>query len=440
VTSSAGRFLVHYATSGPHGISAAKAQDLGRYADDAYRVEIGQWGWPAPIDDGDGLVDIYVYRQNAAGVTVADAIQGQASAWIGIHPEYINPITPAHELLHVSQAAITAEWQGVVLVEGLAIWASWAVTENRAPPDWAQFSDTRPFGCTGYVSCVDGKWALFQFLAERYGHDVLIDAYAHAGLLGGDPEQRAVPAIDAALRAQGSSLTSAFSRYVEAATTGDFELGVLREFTPAPAKKARLRCRGKRTDRLEIDHLSSRWVEYLSTCFGSAVNVRLVVSWPAGLQGVRPAVGFHGDVHGLRRRVRAGRMTTSIPLAAVGGDLARVGLPNPSLTADAQTFRVTAWAQSRPLARVRVLGKPRVSRSRILTAPIRSARRVWLGVGLSASRNPVRETVVLARARRGASKLRVRVPSSLPRGRYLVSIRGGLMEGKYSAQVRLPGR
>jgi hypothetical protein len=133
-------------------------------------------------------------------------------------------------------------------------------------------------------------------------------------------------------------------------------------------------------------------------------------------------------------------MTTSVPTAAVATQSTQVGLPNPSLTANGQAFRVSVRAQSRRLARVRVLGKPRVSRrgGRTLAVPVHAGREVWLGVGLSAYKNPVRETVMLARAKRGRHKLRVPVPASLPRGRYLYSIRGGAMEGRFAARIRLP--
>ena len=81
-------------------------------------------------------------------------------------------------------------------------------------------------------------------------------------------------------------------------------------------------------------------------------------------------------------------MSTTIPATAAGDLLIR--LPNPSPSADGQPFRLSVEATRRPLARVRVLGAPRLP-----------------------------------------------IPRSLPAGRYYVSVRGGLMAGRTLARIKL---
>lgn len=434
VLSSDGHFLVHYAQSGSHAVPEARARELAAHAEDAWRVEMGQWGWPAPLDDGDGRLDIYVYQFGAAGQVTPDASGGPASSWMAIDPDYVNPVAVSHELLHMSQNAITADYQGQVLTEGLGYWAGFAATGNPFEPDWAVADPARPFGCTGWFSCVSGKWAFFQFLAERYGHGILIDGYRRAPAVGGDPEQRAVPAIDAALRARGSTLADAFSAYTAAVTTVGFDLDALRTMRPEPAAQLRAGCRGRTSRTVPVDHLTARWVKVFALCFSSESSLRLSVSWPGGLPDVRPEIGGNGPIHGLRFRRRAGSLTTTIPATAVGDLL--IGLPNPSLSADGQPFGVTVQATRRPMARVRVVSSPRAlrSRSRTVVLRVRSSRSVWLGLGFS---RLGREDLMLVRAPRGQRKLRVPIPHSLAAGRYDVSVRGGLMTGRTSTRVKL---
>jgi hypothetical protein len=120
----------------------------------------------------------------------------------------------------------------------------------------------------------------------------------------------------------------------------------------------------------------------------------------------------------------------------------RIGLANPSLTSGERPFRVTLRSTRRRLASVRVLRAPRLlrARGRVIAVRVRSSRGVWLGLGLSRSRGNATEQVVLVRAPRGSRTLRVPVPSSLPRGRYQVSERGGDMRGPTVSRLRLPAR
>ena len=443
VVSSGGRFLVHYAASGPHAISTARAQALAVYAEDAWRIEVARWGWPAPIPDAGGRLDVYVFAMSDAGRVTPDRPGSQpTSSWMAVDPAYINPVLVSHEFMHMSQNAITAEYQGQVLTEGIGHWAGFAAVGSAHPPDWAVRDPSRSFGCTGWTSCVDGQWAFFQFLAERYGHALLIDAYRRAAALGGDPERRAVPALDAALRARGESLGRAYSAYTAAVTTADFGLRVLRTFRPEPAARLSLGCRSATTRMLAVDRLAARWLELASICFSGEASVLLSASCPAAAESGLSAIGVVGaPIYGLPLRRRAGGATATIPLTAIGLGV-RIGLSNPSLSADDQPFRVSIRATRRRLARVRVLRAPRLSRARgrVIALRVRSSRRVWLGLGLYRLRSDATERVVLVRAPRGTRTLGVRVPRSLPRGRYQVSVRGGDMRGRTFASLRLPAR
>jgi hypothetical protein len=440
VLSSGGHFLVHRAENGRHAISASRARALARHAESAWRVEIGRWGWPAPLDDGDGPLDVYVYRIDNAGQVTSDGFGGPASAWMAVHPEYVNPVTVAHELLHMSQYAIDADNHGQVLDEGLGNWAGHAVTNNAFPPDWAEIDPIRPFGCVGWTSCVFGKWAFFQFIAERYGHRALVDAYRRAANMEGDPERFAVPAIDAALQARGASIGEATTAYAAAVTTVDFDLGALRGFRPQTAAEPRLGCRAEFARGVPVDHLAARWIEFESLCFRDA-TLNVSVTWPQSLARVRPALGTSAPVEGLPVSRRDGRMTATVPAGAISGRFL-LGLANPSLDADDQRFRVAIQSVARRFARVRVLRPLRAADGlpRRVSVRLRSSRRFWLGAGFF--RNGMEaEQVGLARARRGTSTLEVPVPDGLRAGRYRVSLRGGaIVEGPVSGRVRVPAR
>jgi hypothetical protein len=44
-------FVVHYASA---TVSSAQAKQVGTDAERAYSLYVGQWGYPPPVDDGDG--------------------------------------------------------------------------------------------------------------------------------------------------------------------------------------------------------------------------------------------------------------------------------------------------------------------------------------------------------------------------------------------------
>jgi hypothetical protein len=444
MVSPGGRFLVHYATSGPHAISPAQAQALAVHAEDAWQIQVARWGWPAPIADADGRLDVYAFDlPGAAGSVTPDGLGSQpVSSWMAVDLAYINAVLVSHEFMHMSQNAITGAYQGQVLTEGIGYWAGFAAAGSAHPPAWAVDDPSRPFGCTGWTSCVDGQWAFFQFLAERYGHALLIDAYRRAAAMGGDPEGRAVPALDAALAARGENLGRAYSAYTTAITTSDFRLPALRTFRPEPAARLLLRCRGATARTFAVKGLAARWLELESICFDGDANVVMTASWPESTGGPRPAIGVVGaPIHGLPVRVRAGGATARIPMTAIGLGV-RIGLANPSLSSEEQPFRVTVRSTRRRLARVRVLRAPRLlrGRGRVITIRVRSSRGAWLGLGLRRSASTATEEVLLVRAPRGTQTLRAPVPRSLPRGRYQISVRGGDMRGRPFSRLRLPAQ
>jgi hypothetical protein len=102
--SSAGHFQVHY----PETVSAADAQTVAANVERAYAVEVGSWGFAPPVDDGDGVIDVYVADSGGnLGEAAPDSYGAHASGYIQIDPTSVTDVeTAGHELFHLLQYAI----------------------------------------------------------------------------------------------------------------------------------------------------------------------------------------------------------------------------------------------------------------------------------------------------------------------------------------------
>src|SRR5918999_6577997 len=74
-TLSTDHFQIHYDGTPPDGIVHQQAGDLAANLERAYELFTGLLGYPAPRDDGDGKVDVYVQPMTggALGFAFADA-------------------------------------------------------------------------------------------------------------------------------------------------------------------------------------------------------------------------------------------------------------------------------------------------------------------------------------------------------------------------------
>lgn len=82
-TSSKGDFLIHYTLTGANAVSSVDndvdgvpdyINTIANYYDN-YSTKIYAMGYPAPLNDGDGLFDVYIeHMENSYGVTIAESV------------------------------------------------------------------------------------------------------------------------------------------------------------------------------------------------------------------------------------------------------------------------------------------------------------------------------------------------------------------------------
>jgi hypothetical protein len=105
-------FQIHYNGAPPTGIVHQQAGDLAANLERAYEVFTGYWGFPAPRNDGDGKVDVYVQAMagtGALGLAFTDSAAHQSSGHVWIASDATEmPDTAAHELFHLVQFGIWA--------------------------------------------------------------------------------------------------------------------------------------------------------------------------------------------------------------------------------------------------------------------------------------------------------------------------------------------
>ncbi len=102
-------FQIHYTgqPGSPSPITHQRAGDLAGNFERAYSSLVSEWGYPAPLSDGDNLIDVYVTDLAALNVVgLAFPETGAAQTWGYIHMDdgATNlPSVAMHELFHLVQ-------------------------------------------------------------------------------------------------------------------------------------------------------------------------------------------------------------------------------------------------------------------------------------------------------------------------------------------------
>ena len=362
-------FVVHY-TSDPLDTAyatAPQASTLAVLGDRAYDAEVG-WGFQAPLDDGDGKVDVYIEDLSAfpgvAAFAAADVaaptstgyiVFGVASLPLDGEGEII-----AHELFHVltyatwSNFANTDRW----LVEGSAEWAAAKVYGFPAsmvggvgPSDLAL--DCRD-SIDGFQMCdpdgyVDGgysRWPFFQALAARYGSAFLQSVFARgtAGL-------SATSALAAEIGSRGGSLADVYNDWaVEQMAAGygipslDVHPPTVYATVPTGVASGSL---GSRS--VSVDHLATRYLEFTRgdgaadhACFAATLTVSVTI--PNGVTS-RPFIYWNakGSVP-VALAINGSTAAATIPWDTClwSTNAAYLALPNDTTTVDGADFVVTS--------------------------------------------------------------------------------------------------
>jgi hypothetical protein len=376
LASSGGRFLIHYTTdpASPDATTADVAAHLGDVLEAAYAQETGPWGWPLAVDDGDGKVDLYVYTQaGVEGSAHFDPGPRPVAGWLQFDAQ-AEDLVIAHELLHLLQDAVPGTPAAAFLTEGTAHWAGNRFVGDRpgaigSIPLWANSNYLgTPLECPATSPCHDNAgpatatWPFFEFLAERFGPQVVADVYgrgqADDGTSGGDAR-----AVAAELGARGTSLGAVVTDYAIATASGTWALPSLRPYYPRPAAVLGAKRSGQRlATSVTLDHLSQGAVYGQPGCSNCNLALRVTVSWPAALTGVRPAWVRHDLGLVKRLKVTGSSATGVVPVDGTNAP-AMLILANPSSELDGMRFDVSAKVVPGPPPVVQIVAATPARRS-----------------------------------------------------------------------------
>jgi hypothetical protein len=376
-------FVVHYDTSlGADYTTETQAGDVAAYAERAYALETS-WGYPTPLNDGDGHIDIYLadlssmpgvigyaepdgsppYPSPDSGAIVLstpDEMAGLATGE-GLSQQQEEQKTIAHELFHLFQFAtwVTGVQSDSWLLEGTAQWAGFSavgfpggsVVTDVGPPDIAltchddiplgQMCDSDPYIEGGY-----SRWAFFQMLANKYGM-----SFIHNVLVNGAAGQSAATALTNAIAAKGSSLSSDFNEYAMRLMDGDFGVPALAAIRP-PVQQSivgGVASATLPTLLVPVNHLSARYVTFQRgdgdgshPCYAATLSIS--VTMPTGTSA-QPY--YFWDVPGSTPQalnVSGGTASITVPWDTCNWGAARgwLSIPNASTGVDAADFTVTS--------------------------------------------------------------------------------------------------
>jgi hypothetical protein len=236
----------------------------------------------------------------------------------------------------------------VYVTEGTAHWAGnrFAGDEGQlvSVPLWANANYLgTPLDCPASSPCHDNAgpatagWAFFEYLAERFGPQIVVDAYTRG--------------VEAALASRGAALGPVFTEYAIATASGTWKLAPLSMYYPRPSGSL---FANHLTQSVTLDHLAQAAVYGRPPCARCSKALRLKVSWPAGLSGVAPAWVRHD--FGLVQRLKVTGNTAAgvVPLDGTPTP-AMLILANPSTTLDGARFDISAKIVRGPPPVVRIV-------------------------------------------------------------------------------------
>lgn len=375
-------FVVHFTGQittppNPARITFQKAGDLAALAERAYDTLVTGWGYPAPLNDGDGRIDIWVQdlsAQKVLALAVQDAAGSTATGWMSIDvTAATSQAVIAHELLHLIQFGLwipADSW----LLEGSAEWAGFAASDyspfggvplaqTLAAPDMSLDCTTDACGNDLYETRGYSRWGFFQYLSERYGALFLKDVLARGATLA-DPLQTGASLLSGTLAAKGTSLSAVFDDYALAHLAGGYQATALKGIAPAtysttPTGNA---SGALPVQRVAVNHLAARYLKFTrggavdGPCYTATLS--LTVGLPAGL-GAKPA--FYSKSLGtspVALTVSGSTASATVPWdTCTGGSPGYLSLPNASTTLDAQTFTVSG-SLSVDLSTITPVGPP----------------------------------------------------------------------------------
>jgi hypothetical protein len=343
----------------PDAITFQIAGDLGALAERAYSTLVTDWGYPAPLNDGDARTDVWVQAlgDDVLGLATPDVGGTTDTGWIAIDPTAATSAAViAHELMHVIQYGqwIPADsW----LLEGTAEWAGFITSGYQ--PFGGSILATRNFpdmslDCVGPACGNDlyetegySRWPFFEYMSDRFGVGFVKDVLARGAALN-DPAQTGATVLNATLATKGTTLSDAFADYVNVNLVGGYDVPSLTGVAPIThaTVSTGVASGALPVQKVAVKHLATRYLKLKrgasseSSCY--AATLSLTVALPAGINA-RPA--FYSRSLGpaaLPLSVSGNTATLAVPWdTCFGGYDGYLSLPNPSLNSDAREFVVS---------------------------------------------------------------------------------------------------
>lgn len=350
-------FLIHYSGDPANSayIQQQKAGDIGGWAERAYAL-YRSWGYPAPVDDGDGLIDITVmdFSLADAAATPNSPAAAQSSGYIELNAATgLNQHEVAHVLFNVFEFAI---WQpaDLWLEQAAAEWAAYRVEDFATPTSDSIAEPDRSGDCVGgecgkngYDRAGDPGWSFMEYLSERYGPDIVKQIFDNGASVG-LPAPASTQYVANVLTAKAATLGDVFTDYTVAYLAGNYQVTALKGLPPATysATPTGTISGALPVQRVSVNHLAARYLKFTrggsSTGPCYAATLSLTVALPAGT-GARPF--FYSSSVGsaaVPLTINGNTASLTVPWdTCTGGADGYLSLPNPSLASNSQVFTVS---------------------------------------------------------------------------------------------------
>jgi hypothetical protein len=326
-------------------------------AEASYALWVDKRGFPAPLNDGDGRMDLYVYA-----IDDVEAIYGAD----GLGPAPV----PAWVALRGDAATIKSSVASAVFFGStLAVWgvmqewlsfgtAEWAGITAAGFPDVASLHEHPTIALDCYDTECDearffyngqARWPFFQYLTDRFGDNAVRDVWTQVATRAGSAPD-GVGALDDVMVAKGSTLTTVFNDFAGALAAGTVKAPNLTAVKPktADSLKTGTLVSSVATTKVAANHLAVQFVELVpgsgvgSVCHPATLKLEVAV--PSGT-GAKPS--FYGQEYGGLKpfTVSGSTATLTTPWDTctwASGHKALVAVPNPSTSANGAEFTVTA--------------------------------------------------------------------------------------------------
>jgi hypothetical protein len=403
-TVTASRIVLHYTTTGSDAITAAAGARLAALADATIPVGLEGSGFPAPPDDGDGRIDVYVHVPEArfanggepSGTAPADKPASLRTGYIVLLPAVAaeNDVgvrrVLVHEANHLAQLALTpAARTGVTwLREATANWAALAVDRSPSPtpvPGLTPYlvNTASPLDCEAVDPCnatnIDqggyGRWHVLAQFDATYGPGFVRAWWDEIARQSAWPRGVEITALSTVLAARGATLGQGFTALARGNLAG-LDLPTTAGVRPKAGAQLPLTPGVAATAERKVDHLAIDNVGLTArTCAPGRLHLEVDVPAVAGTAAVFWQAGSAPVV------VSDGR--TDLPWR--GCRRALLALPNGSASADGLPFAVRATLARAGVTSLRVRRRVAVfsantgARVRVLVQ--RRSRGRWVAVG-----------------------------------------------------------